>query len=406
MESRANMEDSNTSKFYFSKSGNQFRVTPKVNLDLHERLPVGTYNINYDDHSAQYYLETINSFELKGKIYGNVTRSSSQILNTFLDRHRSTGVLLVGEKGSGKTLLAQYISIAAAKEKGIPTIVVNKPWHGDQFNSFLQSIQQPVIILMDEFEKVYKSDGGENYQEKILTLFDGVYASQKLFLLTCNDKYRMDSHMMNRPGRLYYLLEFDGLDQSFVQEYCEDKLLRKDYIPAVLAIAALFTAFNFDMLKAMVEDMNRYDESPSEVLKYLNVRPDSGGGESFNVKLIVGGKKKEKGKVQKTWGGSPISEIIRIYSESEEEEGEVTKYHFFSAKNLLKLDPKTRVFTFQNEAGEVLVLTPVPSKKNLSLNYDSVLAPSLLNRTPSLDAICDEVSTDEKDEYEAMMGDY
>ena len=127
------MEDN--SKFYFHKSGNQFRVTPKVNLDLHEILPVGTYAVNYDKCSSQYYLETINDFQLKGKVYGNVVRSSSRILNTFLDRHRSTGVLLVGEKGSGKTLLAQYISIVAAKEKEIPTIVINKPWHGDQFNS-------------------------------------------------------------------------------------------------------------------------------------------------------------------------------------------------------------------------------------------------------------------------------
>merc|ERR1712013_604809 len=237
------------------------------------------------------------------------------------------------------TLLAQYTSIVAAKENEIPTIVVNKPWHGDQFNSFIQSISQPVIILMDEFEKVYtKAYREENYQEKILTLFDGVYASQKLFLLTCNDKSRMDTHMMNRPGRLYYLLEFNGLDQSFVEEYCNDNLLRKDYIPAVSAAAALFQSFNFDMLKAMVEDMNRYGESPSEVLEYLNVRPDSEGSETFNVKLIVDGVKMEKGKVQPTWSGSPTSEVIRVYSEPE--------------------DPKTRAFKFQNEAGEVLILTP------------------------------------------------
>jgi len=62
---------------------------------------------------------------------------------------------LVGEKGSGKTLLAKYISIAAAKERGIPTIVINHPFHGDEFNLFMQSIQEPVIVLMDEFEKIH-----------------------------------------------------------------------------------------------------------------------------------------------------------------------------------------------------------------------------------------------------------
>mmetsp|Transcript_42580 Transcript_42580/g.72634 ORF Transcript_42580/g.72634 Transcript_42580/m.72634 type:complete len:417 (-) Transcript_42580:86-1336(-) len=410
---KAKMEDgSDNNKFCFSKCGNKYRVTPKVTLDLHERLPVGTYNVNYDEERRQYYLETINSFELKGKIYGDVVRSSSRIMNTFLDRHRSTGVLLVGEKGSGKTLLAQYISIAAAKEKGIPTIVVNKPWHGDQFHSFIQSISQPVVILMDEFEKVYKMSGGENYQEKILTLFDGVYASQKLFLLTCNDKYRLDSHMMNRPGRLYYVFEFNGLDQSFIQEYCEDNLIRKDYIPAVVAIAALFSAFNFDMLKAMVEDMNRYDESPSEVLKYLNIRPDSGGTESFNVKLIVGScgeqkKVKDKRKVQKTWDGKPVSQVIRIYSSGDgtKKGRRERKHHSFSAKNLLKLNPKTRAFTFRNETGEVLILTPRPTVKFIS-TYDSILKPSVLNSNESLAGIDDSVSANEEEEYKEMMGDY
>lgn len=43
--------------------------------------------------------------------------------------------------------------------------------------------------------------------------------------------------------------------------------------PRPQAVAALFTSCNFDMLKAMVEDMNRYDESPSDVLEYLNTDP-------------------------------------------------------------------------------------------------------------------------------------
>jgi len=213
----------------------------------------------------------------------------------------------------------------------------------------------------------------------------------------------MDSHMMNRPGRLYYFLEFTGLDQSFVQEYCEDSLLCKDYIPAVSAIAALFQSFNFDMLKAMVEDMNRYDESPSEVLKYLNVRPDSGGNETFNVKLIVDGKKKDK--VQKKWSGSPTSEIIRFHSKDKDEDGkDVAKRHYFSAKNLIELDPKTRAFKFQNEDGDVLTLTPAPASK-FSLNYN-ILASSALNKAPSADATCDDVSATEEEKYEAMMGDY
>lgn len=289
-------------------------------------------------------------------------------------------------------MLAQYTSIVAAKENEIPTIVVNKPWHGDAFNAFIQSISQPVVILFDEFEKTYDSDN----QEKMLTLFDGVYASQKLFILTCNDKYRMDDHMLNRPGRLYYLLEFKGLDQSFIKEYCEDNLLRKDYIPAVEASAALFQSFNFDMLKALVEDMNRYNESPSEVLKYLNVRVDSSGSEKFKVKLTIDGKIQEK--ARSTWSGRPVSEVVRIYNNPEDED-EDPKYHYFSAKNLVKLDSKTRVFKFKNEAGDVLTLSPAPTF-NFNLNYDA-LASSALNDEASAVAVSD---GKEEEDY-AIMAD-
>lgn len=386
-------------KVYYHKNGNQFRITPKVTLDLHEKLPVGTYNVGFDELRSEYYLESINDFELKGKIYGDVNKSSSRILNTFLDRHKSTGVLLVGDKGSGKTLLAQYISITAAREKGIPTIVINKPWYGDRFNSFIQSIDQPVVIFLDEFEKVYTTDSEINFQEKILTLFDGVYSSQKLFLLTCNDKYRIDGHMMNRPGRLYYVLEFKGLDQQFVKEYCDDNLLRKDYCQAVCATAALFQSFNFDMLKALVEDMNRYDESPTEVLKYLNVRPDSNGDEKFGVRLIVGGK--ERKRAQKTWIGNPMSEVIRVsvYDPRGEEEDDDDGEHFFSIKNLTELDPKSRVFKFKNSGGDLLILTPAPALK-FSLDYNA-LAESPRGDSSSADATF--VSDTEEEKYKAMM---
>ena len=91
---------SEKSKVYFHKTGTQFRVTPKVHLDLHETLPVGTYNINYDDCAGVYYLEIIEDFHLSGKMYGNVSKRSKRIIQTFLDRHRSTGVLLVGGEGT------------------------------------------------------------------------------------------------------------------------------------------------------------------------------------------------------------------------------------------------------------------------------------------------------------------
>jgi hypothetical protein len=67
----------------------------------------------------------------------------------------------------------------------------------------------------------------------MLTLLDGVFPSKKLFILTCNDKWRIDKHMRNRPGCIFYMLDFKGLDADFIREYCEDRLDAKEYIERI-----------------------------------------------------------------------------------------------------------------------------------------------------------------------------
>ncbi len=367
---------------YFLKSGNTYSVSSKEAMDLHDFLPAGNYVVKQNPMTKQFYLEVIDSFEIKGKLYGNTTRHADRILNTFKDRGSSTGVMLTGEKGSGKTLLTKRISINAAAE-GIPTIVINSPWCGDPFNSFMQNIDQPCVILFDEFEKVYDKE----QQEAILTLLDGVYPSKKLFLLTCNDKWRVDQHMRNRPGRIFYMIDFKGLDVDFVREYCEDNLLNKDYIQSVCNISSIFNQFNFDMLKAMVEDMNRYGETPQEVIKLLNAKPEFSSEVKFDVSLQVKGIDVELEQLgTKQWNGNPLTDEPEIswknYSDEDSEDDAPVltaattsksrdwnwDYACFTPRNLLKVDAANSKFIFVNDDGERLVLT---RSKERHFHYDA-----------------------------------
>jgi hypothetical protein len=343
---------------YFLKSGTAFRVATRESMDLHESLPVGNYTVKYDKIADSFYLEQIESFDIRGRIYGNTQTQAERILTTFADRTASTGVMLTGEKGSGKTLLAKMLSVEAAGQ-GIPTIVINSPWCGDQFNAFMQMIEQPTVILFDEFEKVYDRDD----QEKMLTLLDGVYPSKKLFVITCNDKWRVDQHMRNRPGRIYYMIDFKGLDQEFIREYCADNLKNTLHTDSVCSVATIFDQFNFDMLKALVEEMNRYNETAQEAMQMLNAKPEFSSEVAYAVQLQPKGQDIDSRLVEtRVWQGNPLTQALnldyKVFANPEDKDSDWDwESCSFATGDLRQIDSQQGRFVFVNAQGDRVTLT-------------------------------------------------
>jgi hypothetical protein len=265
---------------HFFKNGNSYLVAPAQAVNMTDTLPAGNYVIKLNPMTG-FYLEMIENFTLPSKVYGRTNSYCKRILETFRRRNLNTGVLLVGEKGSGKTLLARKIS----RNSGLPVLIINSQFTGDDFNSFLSSITQPCVVFFDEFEKIYDKD----HQERILTLLDGTYQSNKLFLITSNDKWRIDTNMRNRPGRIFYLIEFSGLDEQFIREYCDDNLVSESLhlTDRIVQVSSLFNQFNFDMLVSFVEEVNRYNEDPKDLIELLNCKPEYSSDMSYSVSLFL-----------------------------------------------------------------------------------------------------------------------
>ena len=347
---------------YYLKSGNSFKPADEADLDLHKNLPAGNYIIKLDQFN-NFYFEQVDSFSINHKLYGDNPRHTDRIIKTFLDRPNSTGILLTGEKGSGKSLLAKTISIAAA-ELGIPTLIINSPYHGDNFNKFIQDIEQPCIILFDEFEKIFDEDE----QKGILTLLDGVFPSKKLFILTCNDKWRINQHMRNRPGRIYYAIDFTGLDTNFIVDYCNDNLNYPEHTDQICKISTMFSEFNFDMLKALVEEINRYGETPQEAIKLLNTKPEHDDNIKYNVELFVNDKLIEsKDFHDSVWRGNPLASPFGLsYDRPEDDEYMLCN---FSQQDLKELNSAIGKFVFVNQKNEKAVLTRA---RDVPFDYFSV----------------------------------
>ena len=276
----ASKPQSDSDTIFLSKGG-RFMVGKRSNAPslpvIHEVLPPGNYMVGFDSDIG-FFLQSVEPFKTT-PLYGDISHTRDRIINTFIARPYNTGVMLTGEKGCGKTLLARILSLKMGEDYSIPTILINSAFNGESFNSFLGSIQQPLCIIFDEFEKTYRKgedddSGGVTKQESILTLFDGVFQQKRMFIITCNDRYGVDSHMLNRPGRFFYSIDYQGLDRNFIVDYCNSNPTNKEHIESVCRTGALFGKFNFDMLQAIVEEMNRYDEQASEVIKFLNTKPE------------------------------------------------------------------------------------------------------------------------------------
>lgn len=249
---------------YF-KDKNIINVAPDGAAHILDTLPADVYTLNFNVLSG-FYLEIDTSFTVPDHIYGDVEVKVNKIIKSYNHKTNNLGVLLSGEKGSGKTMMLRLIS-KKCQELGIPTVVINKDFEED-FCKYISNINQRCVIVFDEFEKVFSGDD----QSKLLTLFEGVYTSNKLFILTVNDIYRLSEFFKNRPGRLHYHIEFDSLDEGFIKEYCDRNLDNKKHIGSIINLSKLISKFNFDMLQAIVFECNLHEESPNQAFKMLNIR--------------------------------------------------------------------------------------------------------------------------------------
>ena len=275
----------------YIKDDNIIRVSESSTLSVTDRLPVGTYVLDFDKRAEQFFLKRIDDFHPGSKVYGDYDATVERIIQTFMDRKgKNLGVLLSGIKGSGKTLTGKMISVRLAREFGFATITINKGFNTSELAAFLHSVDVPCMILFDEFDKVYSyRDDQAASQSGLLDILDGVFESRKLFVMSCNDTSHINPYVFSRPGRIFYHFRYGMLSRKIVNQYCDDNLVYPELKEEILQLCTFVRGMTFDILKAIVEEANRYKESPKKFIEFLNVNYGLAGTYDIQVS-IPGGK--------------------------------------------------------------------------------------------------------------------
>lgn len=213
-------------------------------------LPAGFYSTGI--YKGEILLNGTEPLKVPPKIYGDSTERMNRIINSFKATNKNLGVLLYGESGSGKSLLAKQVCIELSKE--YPIIIV-LPEHIGLINKFIESIDDRCVFFIDEFEKMFKESSD---QSAMLSAIDGTSSKSNLFLLTANEKGKVNKFFFNRPGRIRYAYEYESLPDSIVLEVLQDILNNKERVSEIASLISYLKEPSFDVICGIAEEANLY----------------------------------------------------------------------------------------------------------------------------------------------------
>lgn len=213
------------------------------------------------------------------KLYDLKPGFIDRVIKTFFheDYGRNMGVLLSGDKGTGKTVVAKQICNALLNN-GVPVITVSRP--DEDLPGKIASLGQTVVVFIDEYDKVF----GGDYMDVLLGFMDGAQSTEHsiLFLLTINSG-RISDYMLNRMGRIRYNLSFSRVEPKLVAAITKDSLVDQEMRHDLWNVFSTVISPTVDLLTEVIREANIHEQRPSEFVDVINLKPDIVG-----YKYVIG----------------------------------------------------------------------------------------------------------------------
>lgn len=253
----------------FVKIGNEILVKPKLDGLSYDLIKGKVYDLKYNRMEEKLYLQENGDLNMPKKLYKLKEDDDfiKRVLTYFNSENSSktTGVLLSGTKGTGKTMLSKRIAL----ESNLPIIIVATDFPADKLNVFFKKFETPVVIMFDEIEK-------NDYwweTKDLLGFLDGVEATaKKLVLMTCNKPENIDENFFDRCSRVRYFRQYEANSNSaFVRFMAEDKGV-KNIDEVVNFINNYMQVKSFDNISAFIDEAILFEDIPlADLAKNMNI---------------------------------------------------------------------------------------------------------------------------------------
>ena len=257
------MENKKNNSGFVNSNGH---IIPKPFGTDYELEPGKVYTLVHDRDLYMDYLIEDKDFNFPTTYYldDKDLKFINKPIDTFKKTEKmTTGVLLSGMKGSGKTLMAKKI----AKESGLPIIVIDSKVSSDDIEPFFAKITTDVCVIFDEIDKYWST-------RYLLTFLDGVKPTcKKIVIATCNDEKEISSYLNDRCSRIRYKKRFGGLEKTTVEGIINDIVNDKNKANAAAEyICSNVETISYDNVIIFGEEIkNNPNDSFDEIIEFLNI---------------------------------------------------------------------------------------------------------------------------------------
>lgn len=254
----------------FIKTGKQILPRPKgIDYDLKPKVAYRLVSkSSFFDKII--YLDELSEINTDEMYMSDKDKKLIKRVSNSFDKNITTGVLLSGLKGSGKTMMARQLCAAC----NCPIIVIDPDVSIKELSKFFSDTTIPIALIFDEFEKNEKLWNSKD----LLTFLDGVLKdNKKLVVFTCNDDSNLNENLFDRCSRIKYFKEYSDLDKETVEYIVKDRLGDDKLHVVSDFIITYFNVRNYDNVISFVDEIKSCldvvtEETMFDLIEDMNIK--------------------------------------------------------------------------------------------------------------------------------------